>query len=211
MAILQDKDVLLFQGDSITDAGRLETPDGLGCGYVAMIAGILPVALASCTLRVINRGVSGDRSVELLARWKEDCEDLKPTVLSIKVGVNDVWRHRESWNGQTYVAPEEYTDTYRRLIDRAYAAGVRSLILCSPTTIDDGKDQLIQDLLDERTSIVNALAREYGALYVPFAEAQKSLLSRRPDLKWTLDGCHPSVCGHAALARVWTETVLSKT
>ncbi len=210
MALLEDKDILLFQGDSITDAGRNETPDGLGWGYVALIAGTLPVARSGDRINVLNRGVSGDRTVELLARWKTDCEDLRPSVLSVMIGVNDVWRHRESWNGQTYVGPEEFVANYRKLLDRALACGVRRLVLCSPTTIDDAKSTDLQGLLDERVSLVKDLAVEYGALYVPLAEAQKSLLSRRPDIAWTQDGCHPTLCGHAALARVWVETVLAR-
>lgn len=210
MALLEDKDVLLFQGDSITDAGRNETADGLGLGYAAIVAGSLPVARSGDRITVLNRGDSGDRTVELLARWKADCEDLHPNVLSVMIGVNDVWRYRETWNGQTYVAPEAFVSNYRQLLDRALAAGVRRLVLCSPTTIDNATSTDLQGLLDERVSLVKDLAVEYGALYVPMAETQRSLLERRPDVAWTLDGCHPTLCGHAALARVWVETVLAR-
>ena len=83
MIDLGDSGVLLFQGDSITDAGRKESQDGLGSGYVSIISGTLGADPRFKGLSFLNRGVSGDRTVELLSRWKEDCLDLKPSALSI--------------------------------------------------------------------------------------------------------------------------------
>lgn len=203
MDYVRDGDLILFQGDSITDSGRRDDPLQLGSGYVAMVTGLLPVVRGDLRLRVLNRGVGGDRTVELLERWKADCEDIKPSVLSIKIGVNDVWRILGEWNGQTYVTPEEYRANYRKLLDRACAAGIRQLVLCSPTTIENGKNARVAELIAGRVEITKALAAEYRALYVPFNECQARLLADRPDVAWTLDGCHPSPSGHAALAWCW--------
>jgi lysophospholipase L1-like esterase len=207
MAIINDNDLVLFQGDSITDCGRRESSDGLGSGYASIVSGLLASSGKFPHVRTLNRGVSGDRSAELLARWKTDCEDIRPNVLSIKVGVNDVWRLLGEWCGQTYIGPDEFRAIYRKLLDRALAAGVRQLILCSPTMIDEGKDQKILSLLVESKDIVKELAAEYRAVYVPTQECQLDLLKNRPDVQWTLDGCHPTTVGHAALARCWLEAV----
>ena len=203
MSIFKKNDLLLFQGDSITDCGRNESQDGLGSGFVSIIRGFLGTLEKDLDLKIINRGISGDRTAELLARWKEDCEDLKPSVLSIKIGVNDVWRFLETWNGQTYIGPEEYKNNYRKLLDRALSANIRRLILCSPTTIENNQNQKLSDLLAERRDITRELAREYDAVYVPFQERQLQLLRDKPGILWTLDGCHPTLAGHAALAHVW--------
>jgi lysophospholipase L1-like esterase len=207
MSVLKKGDILLFQGDSITDMGRKDSPDGLGFGYVSVLNGMLGSHRSAPAVKVLNRGIGGDRTVELLARWKEDCESLKPQVLSIKVGVNDVWRIAGEWNGQKYIGPEEYTANYRQLIDRALAVGVRELVLCSPTTIDNGKTKQLADLLAERRAIVKALAKEYRAIYVPMGEYQLELLEKRPDVQWTADGCHPTITGHVALAKAWLKAV----
>lgn len=205
---LRQNDSILFQGDSITDTGRREDPAGMGSGYAGIAAGWIQASLPEMGFRFVNRGVGGDRTTELLERWKEDCEDLRPQVLSVKIGVNDVWRILGSWNGQHYVPVEEYADNYRRLLDRALKAGTRQLILCSPTTIDNGTNREVSELLAERRDIVKALAAEYRALYVPLQETQASLMEKRPDIAWTVDGCHPSAAGHAALAKCWIETVV---
>jgi len=204
---LQPGDTILFQGDSITDVGRRESSDGLGSGYVALLAGAFQARHPGARWAVLNRGIGGDRTVELLARWKEDCLDLKPDVLSVKVGVNDVWRLRGEWEGQTFVTAGEFEGNYRRLLDGARDAGTRRLVLVSPTVIDDNRDRELADLLDDRTATVQALAREFGAIYVPAREAFVRALATHPQVQWTLDGCHPTAAGHGLLAATWAQAV----
>lgn len=204
---LQPRDTILFQGDSITDVGRCSTPDGLGTGYVSMIQGWFQARWPEAGYRVLNRGVGGDRTVELLARWKADCLDLKPQVLSLSIGVNDVWRLRGEWNGQKFVTKAEFDTNYRSLVDQAREAGIERLVLMSPTTIAEENDSALVDLLDERTDQVKALAREYGAIYVPTREALNRALTESPGTRWTADGCHPTTAGHALMASAWLEAV----
>lgn len=204
---LQPRDTILFQGDSITDVGRCSTPDGLGTGYVSIVKGWLVARHPEAGYRVVNRGVGGDRTVELLARWKADCLDLAPNVLSISIGVNDVWRLRGEWNGQKFVTGTEFVANYRRLLDQARAAGVGRFVLMSPTTIAEENDSALVDLLDERTAQVKALAQEYGAVYVPTRETMNRALRESPETRWTSDGCHPTTAGHALMAATWLQAV----
>jgi lysophospholipase L1-like esterase len=111
--LIQANDNILFQGDSITDAGRQGAHKPLGNGYPAMVAGMLQANNADLQLTVLNRGVGGDRTQELLNRWQADCLDLKPTVLSIKIGVNDLWRKLGEWKGQTYIPVEQYREIWK--------------------------------------------------------------------------------------------------
>ena len=198
---------ILFQGDSITDFGRNDTPDGLGTGYVPMIRALLAVKSKEHKFNILNRGIGGDRTVELLARWKADCLDLKPELLSIMIGVNDVWRLRGEWNGQKFVAFEEYCANYRSLLDQAKAAGIKHFVLMSPSAIEDNKDAELLQHLDQRAEFVKALAKEYKAIYVPIREEQKRVMALYPEVKWTADGCHPNPAGHALFAQVWLNTV----
>lgn len=207
MTLFQTNDRILFQGDSITDAGRCTTPDNLGAGYVALLRGFFQVRHPNLHLEVMNYGVGGNRTTELLERWKVDCEDLKPQVLSLMIGVNDVWRLRGMWNGQVYVTLDEYKKQYRMLLDRALSAGVRQLILMSPTTIAEDNDLELARLLDERTECVKKFASEYGAIYVPTREKQQVAMREAPETRWTADGCHPTAAGHALIAATWLEAV----
>lgn len=206
-SFLKPRDTILFQGDSITDVGRCSTPDNLGTGYVSILTGWFQARHGAQGWRVLNRGVGGDRTVELLSRWKADCLALKPDVLSVSIGVNDVWRLRGEWNGQKFVPGAEFDTNYRSLLDQALKAGIGRFVLMSPTTIAEENDSALADLLDERTAQVKALAQDYGAVYVPAREALNRALKEAPKTRWTLDGCHPTTAGHGLLAAAWLEAV----
>ena len=204
--ILRPGDRVLFQGDSITDAGR-GAPPGLGAGYVAIAAGALQALRPELKLEILNRGVGGDRTAELLARWQRDCLDLKPNVLSIKIGVNDVWRLAGEWNGQKHIPLPDYRANCVRLLDQARAAGIRRLVLISPTTITHENVSPLNDLLGKYDAAVRDLARAYGAVYVPARDALLAARAAQPAVAWTGDGCHPTTAGHALIAACWRKAV----
>lgn len=204
---IRSNDLILFQGDSITDGGRCGTGDGLGNGYVAMVRAMLTARNPSLRVRVANRGVGGDRTVELLARWRADCLDLRPQVLSIKIGVNDVWRLRGEWMGQKFVPFADYCANYEKLVAQAREAGVRTLALVSPTTIAEENDSALAAHLDERAAFVRKLARRTGAVYVPARETLLRALKTQPGVRWTTDGCHPTQAGHALIAATWMQAL----
>ncbi len=204
---IRPDDLILFQGDSITDAGRCGSADGLGSGYVAMVRATLTARHAELPVRVANRGVGGDRTIELLNRWRVDCLDIRPQVLSIKIGVNDVWRLRGEWNGQKFVPLADYRANYERLIEQALAAGVRVLALVSPTTIAEENDSELSRQLDERAACVRDLAARNRAVYVPARETLLRALATQPGVRWTTDGCHPTAAGHALIAATWMQAL----
>jgi lysophospholipase L1-like esterase len=205
--LLRPRDRILFQGDSITDADRQGGSAPLGAGYVAMVAGMLRARRPDLGLEILNRGISGDRTAELLARWRVDCLDLKPQVLSIKIGVNDLWRKLAEWNGQKHIALPEYRANLEQLCDQALRAGVRLLVLVSPTTIAQDNADPINQQLGEYAEACRAIAASRGGIYV---DARGPLLSARaavPGIPWTPDGCHPSTAGHALIASAWCQAL----
>lgn len=204
---IRDGDLILFQGDSITDCGRCSSADGLGGGYVAMVRALITARQPQLMVRIANRGVGGDRTTELLARWRPDCVAIRPQVLSISIGVNDVWRLRGQWNGQTFLSAADFRTNYEQLVGQALGAGVRTLALLSPTTIAEENDSELSRLLDERSAIIRELATRFGAIYVPAREAFVRALTERPDVRWTADGCHPTAAGHALIAGTWLQAL----
>ena len=205
-SLLCPNDHILFQGDSITDAGRGQPP-GLGTGYVNMVRGMLSTLHPELPVRITNRGNSGDRSAELLARWQTDCLDLKPDVLSIKVGVNDVWRKLGEWNGQKHIPLWEFCSNCTRLLEQAKSAGIRQLVLISPTTITHANVSECNDLLGEYAAATRELALAFGGIYVPAREALLAARTALPEVAWTSDGCHPTTAGHAVIASAWLKAV----
>lgn len=110
---------VLFQGDSITDANRMRDNDNYrGSGYPTLISGKLGVEFPN-KYEFLNRGISGNRVVDLLARVKADIINLKPDIMSILIGVNDVWHELSTQNG---VSTENYEKIYNMLIDEVYSA-----------------------------------------------------------------------------------------
>lgn len=202
-------DRLLFQGDSITDVGRNRGYEyDLGQGYVAQIRGILAAMRPDLRIEILNRGISGNRTVELLERWSADCLELKPQWLSIFIGVNDVWRKRsEMMGGQKFVPLDQYTANYRSLLDQAKKAGIANLVLISPTLIDKYLLSDLNMLLAEYDQVVQDLAKEYGAIYVPARRLLLEVLERTPEVLWLSDGCHPTVAGHSVIAAAWLQAV----
>lgn len=207
---LPSKSVLLFQGDSITDAGRdrmalgPNNVGGLGNGYPFLLACDLLRDHAASDLNILNRGISGNKVPDLQARWQQDCVELKPNVLSILIGVNDLW-HR--LNGNYTGTKEEYETGYRALLKgtREKLPQTR-LVICEPFVLRCGSinDKWFPEF-NERRASARKLAEEFGASFVPFQSMFDQATKTAPPEYWARDGVHPSLAGHALMAKTWRE------
>ncbi len=197
---------ILFQGDSITDAGRNRTvSSGLGTGYAMMCASRISASHPQLNLSFINRGVSGDLAGDLVERWQEDCIDLAPDWVSILIGINDTWRHFDQ-NQETPAAVFE--QNYRKVLDRTRTRLSCGLIICEPFVLPYHEDRLRwRDDLDPKIRVARKLAIEFGAIYVPFDGLFAAACAKREAAFWAPDGVHPSDAGHALMAQAWIEAV----
>jgi acyl-CoA thioesterase-1 len=191
---------LVFIGDSITDAGRDRADDSsLGEGYVRLIAEALAARGEDVT--VLNRGISGDRVVDLERRWESDAVAPRPDILSVYVGVNDMWRRYDS-DDPTPVA--DYEARYRSLLDRSLAAGPVHLILVEPfflPTTDAQRGWL--DDLDPKRAAVARIAAEYGAGLVALHDAATRAAVEHGIPAIAPDGVHPAPQGSELIASAW--------
>jgi lysophospholipase L1-like esterase len=214
---ITEQDVLLFQGDSITDATRRKNnpapndPASLGDGYARLAAARLLADLPGLTVH--NRGVSGNRVTDLRDRWEPDCLALKPTVVSLLIGVNDTWHGVAKGTPENGVPLDEFDRVYRALLDqtRQQLPGVR-LVLGEPFTTEAGAvlEMNFHPDLDERANLVRIIARDYGALLVPFQSAFDEAVKRAAPAYWAHDGVHPSLAGHQVMADAWLKAVQGK-
>ena len=191
---------ILFIGDSITDAGRREDPDGLGFGYVRQFRDLLLARHPGCGVTVVNQGIGGDTIRHLDARWEKDVITLKPDVLSISIGVNDVWRQLQLPVNPEEVLLDEYEAIYRKLLDRTRDAVGCRLLLLEPTVIGEEPDAPHNQLMPPYLDCVASLADEYGATLVPLNKAFHAAIAASNGLPWTMDGVHPLSNGHALMA-----------
>ena len=204
--LFHDGDLVLFQGDSITDAGRdRANPEHLGFGYAMLAASWFQALYPHIQTRFLNRGIGGDRVKDLAARWQEDCLDLQPTWISLLVGINDTWRR---YDRDDATSAHDYESRYRSLLDSARAAGNARLILCEPFVLSTPADREgWREDLDPKIAVVRRLAREYHALYVPFDGLFAQASTQREPAFWAADGVHPTAAGHALMAQAWLRTV----
>lgn len=149
---------VLFQGDSITDVGRLMEEDApLGHGYVRMAADRVRSARPDGDLTFVNRGVSGDGVSDLRARWRTDAMDLKPDVVSVLIGVNDTWRRYDSG---VVTSAGAYEDDYRAILTQVREELDAQLILIEPFLVPVWDEQWAwREDLDPRIQVVHAAVR----------------------------------------------------
>jgi len=203
--LFSPEQTILFQGDSITDAGRnREDPANLGTGYALMAAGMVQAAFPGYDLKFINRGISGNRAADLKARWQEDCLDLKPDWVSVLIGINDTWR-RYDQNNPT--STEAYAENYRTILSQCKDAGIR-IIMCEPFLLPTPADREVwREDLDPKIDSARKLAREFADVYVPFDGMFSQAAIEQKMSYWLPDGVHPSPAGHALMAEAWMNAV----
>ena len=204
---------VLFQGDSITDAGRdraLEAEPNhgpaLGRGYAAFAASALLTDPALEGVEVYNRGISGNKVVQLDARWDDDAIALRPDVVSVLIGVNDIW-HTLSGNFDWSV--ERYAEEYDALLARTRAElPDATLVVCEPFVLRCGAvDDSWFPEFDGYRAAARRVADEHGALFVPFHSMFEDALDVAPPEHWAGDGVHPSAEGAALMAETWLRVV----
>jgi lysophospholipase L1-like esterase len=203
---------VLFQGDSITDGGRVRSVaepnrgDALGAAYPFLVAAALLEAHPDRGLRFFNRGVSGDKVPQLEARWQADALDLRPDVVSVLVGVNDFWH---TLDGNYRGTADDYERGYAALLARTRQAlpGVR-LVVIEPFVLGTG---VITDAwfpeFDRRRERAARVARQAGATFISAHQMFEQLARRAPAAYWAADGVHPTLAGHAAIANRWLRAV----
>lgn len=198
--------VVLFQGDSITDAGRnYEDQENLGTGYAMMAAAWFSACHPEKNVTFLNRGISGNRVKDLRTRWQDDCLNLRPTWVSILIGINDCWRRYDS-NDPT--SAENFESDYRTILENVRQELNANLILCEPFVLPHPADrENWREDLDPKIAVVRKLAREFKAIFVPLDGAFAQASTLRPPSFWAGDGVHPSAAGHALIAQNWLKAV----
>ncbi len=208
--MLNKNSLILFQGDSITDTGRTDSADpasSLGYGYPAKIAETLANDYADLGASVINRGISGNRTWDLLERWDKDCIDIKPDYFSLLIGVNDTWRRYDS--GMITTA-EEYETNMRTLLDRVVKETNAKIILLNIFLLDVTPDKAnMRPDLVEKQEVISRLIKEYDITYIDIQKKFDEMVANgTPMTDLSEDGVHPTDFGHSVIAAEWLKNVL---
>ena len=178
---------ILFQGDSITEWHRdVNDPDSIGDGYVAFAIDNLTKRFPNREFEFFNRGVSGDRTRELLKRWQKDTIDIQPDIMTLMIGVNDTWR-RYDMNDPTPV--EEYEQNLRALLDDVKANTNAKLLMIEPFLAHADNDLWREDFY-EKVNAYRRVAKEYADAYLPMDGLYAMMCVEKEPTHWSQDGVH---------------------
>jgi lysophospholipase L1-like esterase len=213
-SLIKKGSVVLFQGDSITDAGRSRVDaakannhKAIGRGYSWVAAANMLTELPDHDLKIFNRGISGHKVHQLAGRWEKDCFSLKPDVLSILIGVNDIWHHL---NGNYEGTVATYEADYRKLLKRTinFLPDVK-LVICEPFVLRCGAvtEKWFPEF-DKFRVAAKKISNEFKTHFVPFQSVFDQATTIAPPEHWAKDGVHPSSNGAALMAHFWLKSVL---
>ena len=204
---------ILFMGDSITDAQRDRDTDAyMGAGYATMVAGELGCK-EPFTYEFMNRGISGNRIVDLHARIRKDMINLQPDYISILIGVNDVWHEYTRQNG---VAADKFEILYEMMIEELQRdiPGVKIMILepfvlpgCKTSTNEEkpGRWEHFSSETPIRAAIAKKVAEKYNLVFVPLQAKFDAVNTAEHEDFWLRDGVHPTAAGHNLIKQAWLE------
>lgn len=207
---IQQKNTILFIGDSITDEGRNRSDvTDLGQGYPLLVASHLWNQYPSYDLNILNRGIGGDEVFNLKDRWEKDCLNHNPDIVSILVGINDVWWHIDDEEKLDEEALLKFEEDYRWLLKTLAQRTDARVVIMEPYVLPYPKDRVTwRKHLDPRIQIIRRLANDYHATYIPLDGILNAKGIMNGFETYTGDdGVHPTVAGHAAIAEAWLQYV----
>ena len=198
------ENTLLFLGDSVTDCGR--DPSGewyLGEGYPNMISSMIRVQYPEHKILCINKGTSGNQTRHILSRLQEDVLDNHPDVVTLCIGINDVWRQFDSpaLTDQA-VDPVEYEENLRTMIEQAKMVA-KGVIVCTPYYMEPNKSDFMRARMQEYVDICERLAEEYGCRFVNFQAVYDKFLQYKHSSLIAWDRVHPNQIGATLMAKEW--------
>ncbi len=197
---------ILFQGDSITDAGRDRSDiHQLGGGYPYYAAEEIRAAYPDTAFEFLNTGISGDRAESLLARWQEDAIALQPDIISILIGVNDTWHH--SGEGDNWEKNAYFESCYRGILREIKEKTNAKILMMEQFLLYTPDKAFFREDMAPKIEITRKLAREFADAYIPtdglFAQAS---VEREPT-HWAADGVHPTAAGARKMGQWYLEAI----
>jgi lysophospholipase L1-like esterase len=208
--------VILFQGDSITDGNRIKNNTWdqnhqMGHGYAFAIAAELGYQQPEKKYSFFNRGISGNKLSDLVARWEQDTIAIKPGVLSILIGVNDADAMINA-NANVDATVSQFDINYRALLkDTRSRLPSCSFIMLEPFILPVGRVkenwQVWNNVMQQLQNVSKEIAKESNTLYIPLQKAFEKAATKALAEYWIWDGIHPTPAGHELIAREWIKLV----
>ena len=201
---IQDGETILFIGDSITDCERRGQNAPLGWGYVKLFADLAAIREPAKRIHVINKGISGQRIVELRERWSDDVIRHRPDWLSVKIGINDLHSHLRA--APDSVPPDLYAEAFEEALSRtANELPACRILLVDPFYISTDAAagswrRTVLETLTHYVGTVHELSKRYGTRLVRTHQVFQRLLAHHGPDKFCPEPIHPNTTGHLVIA-----------
>ena len=210
--IINDKEKIVFIGDSVTDAGR-KRPfgeglwEGTGNGYVRMIENFLNVCYPERVIRVTNTGISGNNTNDLVSRFDKDCIDLKPNIAVICIGFNDVWRYFDEPSlTEGHVSVETYAANLEIMANKCADAGIKCIFM-TPYYLETNLNDPMRAMMDEYRAAMKKVAEKMGIDCIDLQPAFDKLLEYRYPAYISWDRIHPGQVGSLVIAKTFLKHI----
>lgn len=195
---------ILFQGDSITDAGRnMDDPHDLGLGYPKYAAEFIKKNHPDVEFEFIDLGISGNQTKDLVARLQSDFIDVGADIVSIMIGINDVWHHA---GDRSWIPNDVFEERYRTVLEALKKTGAKIMII-EPFLAPVEDKLYFREDLDFKIDVIRKLAREYADVYMPLDGIFASVFVNDDPSSYTEDGVHPIDKGRRFIGELYAEYV----
>ena len=200
---------ILFQGDSITDASRdYDDPRDLGPGYPHYASAMLMDSFPGVPFEFINRGIGGNRTENLLARIEKDLIELQPDLVSILIGINDVWHRYYDPDNPVNTTDEQIEANYREILEKVRKETSAKILLIEPYLLYAPDKDHMQEDVRRLQAIVKRLADEYADAYLPMAKLfEEKIASPSDSLAFSQDGVHLTADGACYLGECYLHAI----
>lgn len=197
---------ILFQGDSITDAGRDRSdPHNLGPGYPFYAADLIKKAFPDKDFEFINLGISGNQTKDLVERLQADFIDIDPDIVSIHIGVNDTWHHAAD---KSWISNEVFEERYRKVLSEIKAKTNAKILIIEQFLLSVPDKDFFREDLNGKIDVTRKLAREFADYYIPldgfFAQA---CIGGVEPTHWSDDGVHPNKNGSEFIGALYADAI----
>ena len=193
---------ILFQGDSVTDAGRdRSNPADMGEGYPKFASAMIQDSYSDDSFEFVNLGIGGNRTEHLVARLESDFIAIQPDIVSIMIGINDVWHH---YSHGIETTDEQFEQNYRAVLDAIKSRTKARILMIQPfllETVDPAKQFLCEEL-SRKQAIIQKLADEYADAYLPLDEILHQEVDVKPS-EYSADGVHPTPDGACRIGEAY--------
>ena len=197
---------ILFQGDSITDAGRDRSDyHELGKGYPFYASQFIKEDNPDVDFEFVNLGISGNQTIDLVNRLQSDFIDIQPDIVSILIGINDTWHRADN---RKWLGNDVFEANYRKVLSEIKEKTNAKIIILEPFLLHDLEKEYFRIDLDSKIDVIRKLAKEFADFYIPldglFASASIGIEN---DWHWSEDGVHPNDNGSEFIGSVYADAI----